>query len=135
MNSDYSFNPDRSQEFQAGDQAEQPSESQIHPDTLKFMGMAKELLDSPAIQQFVEAEQQQDQADSDSSTDQNFVAPASQQFQTQPDPQPEQSPKLEDQPDTLNFMSMARDLLNKSAIQQSPAANQPTDQPGSQPNP
>lgn len=134
MNSDYSFIPDRSQEFQAGDQPEQPSESQIHPDTLKFMGMAKELLDSPAIQQSVEAEQQQDQADSPSSVEQIGVY-GSQQFQTQLDTQPEQSPKQEDQSDTLNFMSMARDLLNQSAIQQSPAANQPTHQPGSQLNP
>lgn len=117
MNSDeYSFNPD---ELQTGDPLEQPSENRIHPDTLKFMGMAKELLDSPAIQQSIEAEQDKDQLDSTRSADQNSVAYASNLDQTQSETQPEPPPKLEDQPDTLNFMSMARDLLNNSANQQS----------------
>jgi hypothetical protein len=31
----------------------------IHPDSLKFMDMAKELLDSPAVQQAMEGEQQE----------------------------------------------------------------------------
>lgn len=30
----------------------------VHPDSLKFMDMAKELLDSPPIQKAVESEQQ-----------------------------------------------------------------------------
>ena len=30
----------------------------IHPDSLKFMDMAKELLDSPEVQQAIEGEQQ-----------------------------------------------------------------------------
>lgn len=34
----------------------------IHPDTAKFMDMAKELLDSPAVQQAVENENQKQQA-------------------------------------------------------------------------
>lgn len=29
----------------------------IHPDTLKFMGMAKELLDSPAVKEAINQEQ------------------------------------------------------------------------------
>ena len=33
----------------------------IHPDSLKFMDMAKDLLDSPAIQQALEGEQQKPQ--------------------------------------------------------------------------
>jgi hypothetical protein len=35
----------------------------IHPDSLKFMDMAKELLDNPAIQQAVESEQQKPKDD------------------------------------------------------------------------
>lgn len=30
----------------------------VHPDSLKFMNMAKEILDSPAVQQAVEGEKQ-----------------------------------------------------------------------------
>ena len=30
----------------------------VHPDSLKFMNMAKEILDNPAVQQAVESEQQ-----------------------------------------------------------------------------
>lgn len=119
---EYSFKPG-SQEFQTGDQPEQPPERWIHPDTLKFMGMAKELLDSPAVQQSIEAEWQKDQADFIGSEDQNLEA-YSLPDQTQPETQPEQSPQLEDQPDRLNFMSMARDLLSSPAIQQSAAAEQ-----------
>lgn len=36
----------------------------IHPDSLKFMDMAKDLLDSPAIQQAMEGEQQKPKQDS-----------------------------------------------------------------------
>lgn len=35
----------------------------IHPDSLKFMGMAKELLDSPAVQQAIENEKDKEQKD------------------------------------------------------------------------
>lgn len=34
----------------------------IHPDSLKFMGMAKELLDSPAVQQAIESEKDKEQS-------------------------------------------------------------------------
>lgn len=121
MNSEeYPFKPG-SQEFQTGDQPEQPPRW-IHPDTLKFMGMAKELLDSPAVQQSIEAEWQKDQADSIDLADQKPVAD-SLPDQTELD-QSERSPQLGDQPDTLNFMSMARDLLSSPAIQQSTEAEQ-----------
>lgn len=33
--------------------AQKPPEKWIHPDTLKFMGMAKELLESPSIKQAI----------------------------------------------------------------------------------
>lgn len=114
MNSDeYPFNPDQRQ---LDDQPEQSPENRIHPDTLKFMGMAKELLDSPVIQQSIEAEQQKDEADSTVATS----AYASNLGQThQSEFQPNQPAKQEEQPDTLNFMNMAKDLLKNSANQQS----------------
>ena len=34
----------------------------IHPDSLKFMGMAKELLDSPAIVQAIASEKDKEQS-------------------------------------------------------------------------
>jgi hypothetical protein len=41
-----------------GEAAAQPTPQRwIHPDTLKFMGMAKELLESPAIQQAIDSDQ------------------------------------------------------------------------------
>jgi len=46
------------QEPQAEEAAQTP-QRWIHPDTLKFMGMAKELLDSPAIKEAIEQEQDQ----------------------------------------------------------------------------
>lgn len=35
---------------------QKPPERWIHPDTLKFMGMAKELLESPSIKQAISDE-------------------------------------------------------------------------------
>lgn len=56
---DQSLHP---QEPQADETAQTPRRW-IHPDTLKFMGMAKELLDSPAVKEAIN--QDQDQASSD----------------------------------------------------------------------
>lgn len=36
----------------------------VHPDSLKFMDMAKELLDNPQIRQVIEGEQQKPKNDS-----------------------------------------------------------------------
>lgn len=44
------------QEPQAN-QAAQTPQRWIHPDTLKFMGMAKELLESPAVKEAIDQEQ------------------------------------------------------------------------------
>lgn len=114
------YPPKPGHEFQMG--PEQSSERGIHPDTLKFMGMAKELLDSPAIQQSIEAELQEDQADSLSSASQsspNYSLP-----DQKPEAQSKRSPEPADQPDTLNFMSMAKELLSNPAIQSSVVVDQ-----------
>lgn len=115
MSEDYQFNP---AEALTEAQSEQPPEKWIHPDTLKFIGMAKDLLDSPGVKQSVEAEQKQ-QAESLNSNEYplnalSTEAAASPTSHSQRDAQP----TLEDQPDTLNFMSMARELLDSPAVKQ-----------------
>lgn len=120
MSEDDQFNP---AEALTEAQSEQPSEKWIHPDTLKFIGMAKDLLDSPGIKQSVEAgqKQQAESSNSESSNSNEYPlnalstkAATSQTNYTQRDAQP----TLEDQPDTLNFMSMARELLDSPAVRQ-----------------
>jgi len=100
------------------DQLEQSPERWIHPDTLKFMGMAKDLLESPGVRQSVAAEQQKKAAES---TREQYPVNASDMDR----PESEQSQKgipsshfSGDQPDTPNFMGMARDLLNSPAVKQ-----------------
>ncbi len=103
-------------EHSMGEQVEQPPERSIHPDTLKFMGMAKDLIESPGVKQSVEVEQKKE---SETTTPQQYSVNSSGVV-----PQAEQSPRdiqsshSQDQPGTLNFMSMARELLNSPAVKQ-----------------
>ncbi len=116
MNSeDYQFNPDQT----ASAQPEQPAEKRIHPDTLKFMGMAKNLLESPEIKQSIASEQQKAEP---SSSQEYSVSSTSSADQSNPTPPAGQSTSSsEDQPDTLDFRGMARDLLSNPARQSTEA--------------
>lgn len=111
------MNSEEYTEHSTGEQVEQPPEGSIHPDTLKFMGMAKDLLESPGVKQSVAGEQQKE-ADADShqySVDSSGI----EQTQTeQSQKEIQASHSFKDQPDTLNFMSMARELLNSPAVKQ-----------------
>jgi len=111
------MNPEeyRAEQSPLEDPMEQPPQHSIHPDTLKFMGMAKDLLESPGIKQSVAVEQQKHEADKDSST--------IEQLETEPSQKGIQaSQSLQEQPDTLNFRGMARDLLNSPAVKQATEA-------------
>ncbi|HEY9845985.1 MAG TPA: hypothetical protein V6D03_07275 [Candidatus Caenarcaniphilales bacterium] len=117
MNSeDHPLNPELPQ---TEAQPNQSPERWVHPDTLKFMGMAKELIESPAVQQSIAAEQRKTQSDS---TLEPSAQPEVLNQAMEPEPQHLANSSSEPaQPDTLDFRSMAKQLLDNSPGPSSPA--------------
>ncbi len=102
--------------------AEQPFERPIHPDTLKFMGMAKDLLDSPAVKHSITTEQQKQHTELTESQLHAVNAAGPEADRSQSNAQASHS--LEEQPDTLNFMNMAKELLDSPAVKQAKEGEQ-----------
>jgi len=94
--------PSNSEQLPTEADAEQPFERSIHPDTLKFMGMAKDLLDSPAVKHSITTEQQKQHTELTESQLHAVNAAGPEAERSQRNAQASHS--LEEQPDTLNFI-------------------------------